>query len=85
MLPTLQQGQIVVFTSGLPVRVGDIVMFRHEGREKIKRVARQEFGKIYLLGDNPEGSTDSRTFGWVGAETVGGVLVWPRLKNRTLQ
>ncbi len=86
MAPTLQHGQLVVFASSArrPVGVGDVVMFRHDGRDKIKRIARSELGRIYLLGDNPEGSTDSRTFGWVGAETVVGVLVWPRRSSKTI-
>lgn len=81
MLPTLRAGQLVLFASGRPLHVGDVVMFRHDNKEKIKRIARLESGKVYLLGDNPEASTDSREFGWLGNEVVVGVLVWPRLKR----
>lgn len=79
MLPTLTDGQLVLFVSGRAPRVGEIVMVRHAGVEKIKRVARIDGGRVWLLGDNPSASTDSRTFGWLGLEAVRGVLLWPRL------
>ena len=60
--------------------VGDIVMISHDGLEKIKRIARQEHGRIYVLGDNPAASTDSRSFGWIGEEQVLGVLHWPKAR-----
>jgi phage repressor protein C with HTH and peptisase S24 domain len=77
MLPTLRAGQLVLFMAR-PAAVGDIVMVRHDGLEKIKRIARLEHGRIYLLGDNPEVSTDSRNFGWIGQENIRGVLYWPK-------
>lgn len=84
MHPTLRHGQLVVFTTSKSLQVGDIVMFTHDGREKVKRIARLEQGRMYLLGDNPENSTDSRAFGWLGTELTSGVLVWPRIKNQTI-
>ncbi len=81
MSPTYRAGQLVVFAAGRPLHVGDVVMFRHDGKEKIKRIARLESGKIYVLGDNPTASTDSREFGWLGTEHVLGSLVWPRRKT----
>lgn len=81
MLPTLRPGQVVVFTRGRKPTVGDIVMISHDGLEKIKRIARQEHGRVYVLGDNPAASTDSRTFGWIGEEHIAGVLQWPRPRS----
>jgi phage repressor protein C with HTH and peptisase S24 domain len=80
MLPTLRAGQVVVFTRLKRPSVGDIVMVSHDGLEKIKRIARQEHGRVYLLGDNPAASTDSRTYGWIGEERIIGVLRWPKLR-----
>jgi phage repressor protein C with HTH and peptisase S24 domain len=77
MLPTLRPGQVVVFQRRQP-KVGDIVMVSHDGLEKIKRIARQEHGRVYLLGDNPVNSTDSRNFGWLAEAEVRGVLYWPK-------
>lgn len=78
MLPTYRLGQVVVIRRVADVNVGDVVMFRHNDLEKIKRVARAEPGRLYLLGDNPQASTDSRNFGWVGTENLIGKVVWPK-------
>lgn len=82
MLPNLHSGQLVLLLSGRRPRVGGIVMLRHDGLEKIKRIARMEAGRVYVLGDNPAASTDSRQFGWVGLEQVRATLVLPRLPRR---
>jgi nickel-type superoxide dismutase maturation protease len=84
MLPTLQPGQLVAIGERSTLRVGDIVMILHDGMEKIKRVARLEPGRVYLLGDNPQASTDSRSFGWIGVEAVRGKVIWPRNNSRML-
>jgi type IV secretory pathway protease TraF len=55
-------------------------MLRHDGREKIKRLALTRAGRIYVLGDNPPMSTDSRDFGWLPEETIVATLIWPRRK-----
>jgi nickel-type superoxide dismutase maturation protease len=78
MLPTLRPGQLVAIGERGTLRVGDIVMILHDDMEKIKRVARIESGRLYVLGDNPNASTDSRNFGWIGAELVVGKVIWPR-------
>lgn len=80
MLPTLRPGQMVVFTRARKPQVGDIVMISHDGLEKIKRIARIEHGRVYVLGDNPAASTDSRSFGWIGEEYIIGILKWPALR-----
>jgi phage repressor protein C with HTH and peptisase S24 domain len=82
MQPTLRPGQVVVFSRLNKPTVGDIVMVSHDGLEKIKRIARQEHGRVYLLGDNPASSTDSRSFGWIGEEHVIGVLRWPKPRSQ---
>lgn len=83
MRPTFRPGQLVVVIPGCRLRVGDVVMIRHDGLEKIKRIARLDDARLYVLGDNPSASTDSRTFGWVGVESVVGKVVWPKLKQLT--
>jgi nickel-type superoxide dismutase maturation protease len=83
MLPTFQAGQIVAIRRSANIEVGDVVMVQHEGLEKIKRVARLEPARIYLLGDNPAASTDSRNFGWLGSESIIGKVVWPRHSRRS--
>lgn len=82
MLPALKPGRLVLATTKPTAgRAGDVVIIRHEGIEKIKRIsARQEAGrhKIFVLGDNPEASTDSRDFGWLPADAVKGKVLWPK-------
>jgi len=78
MVPTLKPGQLVVLAGVHTLRVGDIVMVRHDGLEKIKRISQLKDGNVYLLGDNPAASTDSRDFGWVARNQVIGTLLWPR-------
>jgi phage repressor protein C with HTH and peptisase S24 domain len=82
MLPVLRPGGIVVGW-GRPKKlaIGDIVIVQHEGLEKIKRISQIEDGKLYVLGDNPEASKDSRHFGWLDLSTVQAKLVWPIRKK----
>lgn len=79
MVPVLPPETTVVglayFRSIMP---GDVVVVGHEGREKIKRVDQVKDEKIYLLGDHPETSTDSRHFGWVPMEMVIARIIWPK-------
>lgn len=78
MMPTLSNGQLVLFVPKRRLQAGSIVMVRHGGKEKIKRLARIEDDRVYLLGDNAIASTDSRKFGWLDVAAVQGELIWPR-------
>jgi phage repressor protein C with HTH and peptisase S24 domain len=79
MLPGLRDGQLVVGRVTRELRPGDVVIVSHQGLEKIKRIERQQGDLVYLLGDNPGKSTDSRSFGWVQAKTIIAKVVWPAL------
>jgi phage repressor protein C with HTH and peptisase S24 domain len=81
MMPSLRPGQLVLFVSRPEVRTGDVVMVQHNGLEKIKRVEQQGSSRIYIVGDNPAASTDSRQFGWIEKTSVIATLVFPRLKS----
>src|SRR6267154_4164066 len=70
MEPTLKPGQLVIGRAARVFHPGDVVIVSHDGLEKIKRIERQQGDLIYLLGDNPSGSTDSRNFGWVQAQAI---------------
>jgi nickel-type superoxide dismutase maturation protease len=78
MVPTLTPGRIVLVRSFRTLRVGEVVIVRHDGLEKIKRITMLEDGLVFVTGDNPEQSTDSRSFGWLPEELVVGKLLWPR-------
>lgn len=80
MEPTLKEGRVIV-ASGLfqTLYAGNVVVIRHQNYEKIKRIAQIEKNKIFVVGDNPEKSTDSRMFGWLSVDVVIAKVIWPRL------
>lgn len=79
MAPTLHDGQLVVGRQTRELVAGDVVIISHNGLEKIKRIERHEGDLVYLLGDNPSASTDSRTLGWLPAKTILAKVIWPKL------
>jgi len=83
MKPFLQPGQIVI--GRMFVRrpsIGEVVFFRHDGIEKIKRITDVRDGSVYVLGDNNTRSTDSRDFGWIDRERIEALLLWPRAERK---
>jgi hypothetical protein len=65
MVPILPPGTLVfAWRWYFKLRPGDVVIFDHDGKEKIKRIEKIEDGKFFLLGDLPDESTDSRQLGW---------------------
>ncbi|HZM64450.1 MAG TPA: S26 family signal peptidase [Candidatus Saccharimonadales bacterium] len=80
MQPTLQPRQLVVGIRVLRrLQPGQIVIIRHQGIEKIKRVAHMQGDQLFVVGDNPGQSTDSRSFGMLPRSVVIAKVVWPRL------
>ena len=66
MEPYVGPGAVVVARSVfVKLKKYDVVVVRQHGIEKIKRVLHVRNGKIFLVGDNPNKSTDSRHFGWI--------------------
>jgi phage repressor protein C with HTH and peptisase S24 domain len=80
MMPTLRPGTIVIATARTKrIAPGDVVVVRHEGLDKIKRIRHIDERGVYVVGDNPRLSTDSRDFGWLEHSAVTGKVLWPRL------
>jgi hypothetical protein len=79
MRPGLPPGRIVIAVrqSHMP-RVGDVVIVSHDGGEQVKRVRSTRGAQIYVLGDDPDNSTDSRSFGWLPLSAIQGTVLWPR-------
>ncbi len=83
MLPLLAEGQLVAgFVGRRRISIGDMVVFRHEGLEKIKRVQAVGPAKVFVVGDNRLASTDSHDFGWISRSAIIGRVYWP-LRVRT--
>lgn len=79
MRPALRHGQIVVaIRRRKNLQIGDVVVFRHDNLEKIKRITRLDIDKLYVEGDNKTQSTDSRRFGWIDITSVLGKVILPR-------
>jgi nickel-type superoxide dismutase maturation protease len=79
MNPTLRDGEVVLVDRDADIEVGDIVVAKHpieQISEVVKRVERiNERGHYFLIGDNPDDSTDSRHYGAVTREYIKGKVV----------
>ena len=82
MLPLLRPGDEVLvdtraFRQERP-QVGDIVIARRPDRQEVEMIKRvsaiTRSGDVILLGDNPTSSTDSREFGVVSLQHLGGLV-----------
>lgn len=66
MWPTLIPGDRLLVVRRRVVRPGDLAVVadpRRPERLLVKRVAEVVGGRVSVVGDNPDRSTDSRTFG----------------------
>jgi nickel-type superoxide dismutase maturation protease len=84
MAPTLSDGDVVLARFGGTPRPGDIVLVRwpsRPGQLSVKRAARRERAGWWVLGDNPDGSTDSRTLGPAEVLAVVRRRLWPRPRS----
>ena len=81
MTPAYPHGKLVLaWRFGKPKK-GDVVIVRHHRLELIKRVNQMEGDKVYVLGDNPEESTDSRHYGWLPLSSIMGVVIGSRVSD----
>ncbi len=77
MLPTIRPGQSVLvdpraYRTAEP-RVGDVVLLRHPIQTDlltVKRLASVRDDQLFVVGDNPDASTDSRSYGSVPVALV---------------
>ena len=87
MQPTLQPGDRVLVKrlgSNPTLRVGSVLVTWHPQRTNlrlVKRLSSLESTRLWLLGDNPAESTDSRQLGPVAASLLIGEVV-ARLPTR---
>ena len=90
MQPTLEPGERLLvkpFRQGERPIAGQVVLAWHPERSDlriIKRLHRSQESGYWLLGDNPEASTDSRQFGAIESRQLIGVVTG-RLATKRLQ
>ena len=101
MSPALEPGDFALATSAGQLHHGDVVVIEHPRRpgfEMVKRVAGLPgdlapdgrvlgAGELWVEGDNPSASTDSRHFGSVRRELVKAkvrLVWWPPARRRLL-
>ncbi|GAA1875499.1 hypothetical protein GCM10009836_66020 [Pseudonocardia ailaonensis] len=81
MSTALTDGDVVLARFGAAVRPGDVVLVGWDARPgqlSVKRAVRAEGDGWWVEGDNPFGSTDSRTLGPATVLAVVPVRVLPR-------
>lgn len=81
MVPALRHGDVLVVRLTRPARlppVGTVVVVALPDRPlAVKRLVRVEpGGRIWVEGDNPFGSADSRSLGALPADSVLGRVLW---------
>jgi nickel-type superoxide dismutase maturation protease len=79
MSPALKNGDAVLIDSRANISTGDIVLAKHPFRQSVRLLKRLAEigtdGKLTLLGDNSEESTDSRTLGGFSRDDILGKVV----------
>jgi len=79
MHPTLKSGDVVLIDPGAFIAIGDIVVAQHPYKQSVKLIKRVESielgGRYVLKGDNPAGSTDSRTVGTIAKADIAGKVI----------
>lgn len=75
MTPLYQPGNLVLAVYPYRILVGDIVIFLHNNIEKIKRVENINENQAYVVGENKNSSTDSRSFGWIDKNLIIGKVI----------
>ncbi len=77
MLPTLKPNQdVLVLCWFFEAKKGDLVVFKKNGKEMIKRISAIKEDKFFVLGDNPKESTDSRSFGAISRNEIIGKVTY---------
>ena len=79
MLPALKNGDTVLVSPRAKIRPGDIVAANHPYITSVKVIKRVDsidsHGSFVLRGDNPEESTDSRSFGSIAINDILGKVI----------
>jgi nickel-type superoxide dismutase maturation protease len=76
MLPTLKpKQQVVTFNWFYHPKEGDLVVVKKQ-KLLVKRIKDVKRKKVFIVGDNPKESTDSRQFGWIDTDQILGKVIY---------
>ena len=79
MLPTLKSGDAVLINPKAKFETGDIVLAKHPFKQSVKILKRigeiKEEERVFLIGDNKDESSDSRSFSAVSKSEILGKAV----------
>ena len=82
MVPVLPPGTLVLGWRWFArLKPGKVIIFSRQSREVIKRLSHVEPNGLFVLGDHPETSTDSRHYGTISRDSVASVVIWPRISS----
>lgn len=80
MSPTLRNGQDIISFNWAYLfqrpRAGDLVVIKYQGKEIIKRIQKVDNRGIFIIGDNPTQSIDSRSFGPIDKNQIVGKVIY---------
>lgn len=83
MVPVLPPGtRVIGWAWTTSFHGGDVVIFEHEGKEMMRRIKEVlGDGSLYLVGEHPETSQDSRHFGAIDPSHILAKVIWPDVHN----
>lgn len=76
MVPTLGDHDQLLISYDAPFKVGDVVVFTHQGRYDIKRIESISDQGVFVVGDNEIASMDSRSYGHINPELIIGKAIF---------
>lgn len=81
MQPTLKNGEDIIVNRLsyllFSPKINDVVAITDDKMKVyIKRIKKISDKKYYVLGDNPDDSRDSRSFGWITKKDIIGKVVY---------
>ena len=75
MLPSYTPRSFIIGIKAKKIKIGDVVIANLNSRNVLKRITRIKDSMIYIEGDNPDYSTDSRQHGPIyRADIIGKVI-----------
>lgn len=85
MVPVLPPGTMVWGVRWFrQLKPGDVVVFERDQKEMIKRIESISHGRVFVLGDHTDTSTDSRHFGTIHESTIIAKVKWPQTRPEAI-